>query len=161
MGWKGYLTAFALIAAMPASAQGDDGLTREMRGFADVTAGQETGSATPVDKLLRFDRRDGQVFVTSMAVAAPDEWPDLPEGGVALMRTRMAAGNGNRLPPDADFDFVRRTGRRLFVVGEWVQPAPMWEIIREADGGIRFRPVGADGTPGPWQTPTTVPAGAR
>jgi hypothetical protein len=99
--------------------------------------------------------------VTAIAVAAPGEWPDMPEGGIALMRTRMAAGDGNRLPPDADFDFVLRTGRRLFVVGEWARPAPMWEITREADGGIHFRQVGADGAPGPWLTPMIAPAGAR
>lgn len=161
MRWIGNLAALALIAAAPAAAQGDDGVAHDMRRFADITAGQRTGSATPVDKLLRFDRRDGHIIVTTIAVTPPGEWLDLPEGGLALMRTRAAGGDGNRLPPDADFDFVRRTGRRLFIVGEWTRPAPMWEIIRETDGGIRFRAVGADGAPGPWLTPANMPAGAH
>jgi len=162
MRWMNHFAALVLIAAMPATAQAQDGLGRELRGFADITAGQRTGSATPVDKLLRFDRRDGHVVVTTIAVAPPGEWPDyLPEGGIAVMRTRAAGGQDNLMPPDTDFEFVRRTGRRLFVVGEWTRPAPMWEIIREAGNNVRFRPIGADGTPGQWLTPVIAPEGAR
>lgn len=161
MRWIGHLAAFTLVLATPAAAQGDDGLVRELRRFADITAGQQTGSATPVDKLIRFERRDGHLVVTAIAVAPPDEWPDLRTGEIALMRTRTAGGIGNLLPPNDDFDYVQRSGRHLFIVGEWTRPAPMWEIIREGDASIRFRSIGADGAPGPWLLPTVPPAGAR
>ena len=153
MRWTfGLMVALALLTGVPATAQGDD-FVREMRRFADITAGQATGSATPVDKLLSFGRRDGTTIVTSIGIARPHEWPDFGQGAVAVMRTRTSGADDNRIPPPDDFDFVRRTGMRLFVVGEWSEPAAMWEIAREDGGEMRFRQIGPDGVAAAWRVP--------
>jgi len=140
------------LAAMPASAQDD--VPRQVRGFADATAGAQA----PADKVLHFGRRASELVVTSMEVVAAGGSPRAVPDAVAVLRTRAAPGSNRDMPLASDFDFVRRTGARLFVVGEWATPAVMWEVTPHAEHGVRFRLIGPDGAPGAWAVPANVPA---
>lgn len=154
-----WIALAALTLSMPALAQNDGALLRAIREFGNMTAGQGVGNGPPVDKILTFGRQSGEVMVTGMAVSPPEQWPTLPEGALAILRTRAAAAEGNRMPAAADFDFVRRTRARLFIVGEWSTPPVIWEIAAQRDG-VRFRAIDASGRAGRWQIPVSAPAAA-
>lgn len=140
------------LAATPASAQ--DNVTQQVRGFADATAGQNAGG----DKVLIFSARGGELMVSGMMLAPPDGWPQVPAGSAAILRTRATPARNPDMPAPADFDFVRRTGARLFVAGEWAEPAILWEIATHPQHGVHFRSIDADGAPGAWAVPVNVPA---
>jgi hypothetical protein len=161
---KGFWIALAALtllvsAPAPALAQSDGALLRTIREFGDMTGGQGGGGGPPVDKILTFGRQGDEVMVTGMAVSPPGQWPALPEGALAILRTRASAAEGNRMPSAADLDFVRRTRARLFIVGEWSTPPVIWEIALQREG-VRFRAIDGGGRGGRWQTPVLAPAAA-
>jgi hypothetical protein len=149
--------AAALAAAIawqgPASAQADDGgMLRTMRAFAEITSGQKVGGGQSADKLLAFGRNaSGEMVVIEIrALAEGGEIGEAPEGAVAIMRTRARSSSKKGPPDPADLAFVKRTGIRAFIVGEWSRPPAMFEIEREG-GQVRWRRIGADSKAGPWQ----------
>ncbi|HMJ92549.1 MAG TPA: hypothetical protein VK472_00470 [Allosphingosinicella sp.] len=149
--------AAALIASLAwqssAAAQADDGgMLLEMRGFAAMTSGQRVGGGQAADKLLAFGRNaSGEVVVIEIRALVPGgELGDPPEGAIAIMRSRTTSSSKKGPPDLADLAFVRRTGMRTFILGEWSRPPAMFEIARDGEQ-VRWRKVGADAKAGPWQ----------
>jgi hypothetical protein len=137
----------------PASAQGDDReMLRTMRAFAEITSGQRVGGGQSADKLLTFGRNaSGEIVVTGIrALAEGGEIGEPPEGAVSIMRTRATSSSRKGPPDPADLAFVKRTGIRAFIVGEWSRPPTMFEIERQGDQ-VRWRKIGADSKAGPCQ----------
>jgi hypothetical protein len=155
------LVLSAFLMTYPALAQtgGADRFMHDVRSVADNTAGRRVGPNQDqlADKVVAIGRRaDGTMIVTAIQALAPGGANDgiaVTDRAIAIMRTRAAAPNGNRAPDPDDFAYVRRTGMRLFVVGEWSTPAAMWEIERDAGGSLRLRTIGPDGAAGPWEAP--------
>jgi|GEM_PF-1780527 len=153
--------AAALIALLagqaPALAQADDvGLLQEMRGFGNITSGQRVGDGKRADKILMFGRNaQGNIVVTEIqALALGGDWVEPKDGAIAIMRTRASRAHNNDAPDPADMDYVRRTGARVFIVGEWSKPPVIWEIARQ-DGQVRWRSIDGAAHAGPWRA---VPA---
>ena len=146
--------ALATIAA-PAAAQGADevALLRSVRAIGDATSGQRIGGGQIADKIVYLGRRDGRIVVTSVAALVPGgDWVDPPPGAIAVLRTRASAPGDNEAPDPADLAFVRRTGLRAFIVGEWAAPPAIREIARQ-DGQARMREISPRGVAGPWRAP--------
>jgi hypothetical protein len=146
-----------LAGQAPALAQADDAkLLQEMRGFGDITSGQLIGDGKRADKVLMFGRNaQGHIIVTEIqALALGGDWVEPKEGAIAIMRTRASTAHHNEAPDPADMDYVRRTGARVFIVGEWSKPPMIWEIARE-DGQVRWRSIDSAAQAGPWRA---VPA---
>jgi hypothetical protein len=154
------LALTALMFAAPAHGQAGDGpeFMQSVRTVADLTSGQRVGAQGDqiADKVLGLGRdAAGAMTVTGIQVLAPGgSSNDIQVGArtIAVLRTRASTPAGNRAPDPDDFAFVRRTGLRLFVVGEWSTPPALWEIARDHDQ-IRLRTINAEGAPGPWQAP--------
>ncbi|HVQ07162.1 MAG TPA: hypothetical protein VMS43_01880 [Allosphingosinicella sp.] len=152
------LTAFLL--AVPAYGQsGPEGdFLRSVRGVADIISGQRVGPQGDqvVDKVLGIGRDDaGAMIVTGIQVLAPGASNDgiqINGRAIAALRTRASTPGGNQAPDPDDIAYVRRTGLRLFIVGEWATPPILWEIERD-HSNARLRAIGPDGRPGPWQAP--------
>ncbi|HYI48893.1 MAG TPA: hypothetical protein VEX35_10555 [Allosphingosinicella sp.] len=145
------IAAAALMLATPAAAQSDRDLLRTIRSFGNGAAGQDVGRGTPVDKVIVLGRRSGEIVVTAMGGALPDQWPDAAAGTFAILRTRASTPGGNSAPAPADIAYVRRTGHRVFIVGEWARPPVIWEVARRGSE-VRVRAIDAEARPGPWRT---------
>ena len=151
LGLCGLLAAAAAVA--PASADGGDEL-RSIRQFGDITSGQLIGGGERADKVLVFGRSDGELVVPeSRALTLGGEWIEPPAGAVAIMRTRASTAGGNAAPEPADIAYVERTGARVIIVGEWAEPPVIWEVARDS-AGVRYREIDAEGSAGPWHTPS-------
>lgn len=140
------LALAALIAAVPALAQGDDAeLLRTMRAIGDATSGQTIGRGQAADKIVYLGRANGNLVIVSVAALVPGgDGVDPPPGCVALLRTRAAAP----APLPADFALAERTRLPIFILAESGDPPAIWEIV-----GGRFREIDARGAPGAWRTP--------
>ena len=152
--WRLALAALLLagpaapVVAQPAEA---DDLVQFIHVAGPLTARARTGGEVPAEKAIAITRRDGQLIVTTMYALWSHEWEDPPEGTIAVMRTRARSSSGG--PEPADLDYAQRTGVRLFIVGEWADPPPIWELERHSDG-MRIRDIDAEGRPGAWRTGT-------
>ncbi len=140
-----------LMLATPALAQSDRDLLRTIRSFGNGTAGQSVGGGTPADKVIVLGRQSGQIVVTATGGALPEQWPEAAAGTFAILRTRAATPAGNSAPAPADIAYVRRTGLRVFIVGEWARPPVIWEVARQRSQ-VRIRAIDAEARPGPWRT---------
>jgi hypothetical protein len=140
------LALAALIAAVPAHAQGDDAeLLRTMRAIGDATSGQTIGRGQAADKIVYLGRANGGLVIVSVAALIPGgEGVDPPPGCIALLRTRAAAP----APLPADFALAERTRLPIFILAESGDPPAIWEVV-----GARFREIDARGAPGAWRTP--------
>lgn len=145
------IAAAALALATPALAQSDRDLLRTIRAFGNGTAGQRVGGGAPVDKVLVLGRRGREIVVTGMGASPPDRWPEAAAGTLAILRTRASTPGGNGAPDPADIAYVRRTGLRVFIVGEWARPPVIWEVARQGSQ-VRIRAIDAEARPGPWRT---------
>ena len=150
--WRSVVAAMALgLAISPATAQPPptDELVEMIQAIAPATVRARTGGERPAEKAVAIGRRDGQLVITTMYALWSHQWEDPPEGTVAVMRTRASSSSGG--PEPADLDYARRTGVRLFIVGEWADPPPIWELEREGEG-VRVRQFDGQGAPGAWRT---------
>lgn len=152
------LTALLLAPAAHAQPRGADDLLEHIRTLADLTAGQRVGPQgdQTADKVLGIGRNAaGAMIVTGIQVLAPGASADgiqVSDRTIAVLRTRASTPGGNLAPDPDDIAYVRRTGLRLFVVGEWATPPVVWEIERD-QGNVRLRAIGEDSMAGPWQVP--------
>jgi hypothetical protein len=152
------LTALLIAPLAHAQADGADAFLQSVRRAAGMTAGQRVGPGGDqvVDKVLGLGRDPQRgMIITGIQVLAPGASNDgirIPDRAVALLRTRAATPGGNRTPDPDDLAYVRRTGMRLFIVGEWSTPPAIWEIERD-QGAVRLRAIDSEGRPGPWQAP--------
>jgi hypothetical protein len=155
-----WLIVAAMFLAPPAAAQTDEaGFIAAMRQFADATAGQQVGSGRPADKVLYFGRNPGgEIIVTSIVALAPGAaWDSPPQDEhplIAAMRCRGSSPANNSHPDPADIAYARTTGVPVFIVGEWQEPAIVWEVVW-VDGQARTRAIDTEGHPGPWQIPAS------
>jgi len=140
----------ALALATPALGQSDRDLLRTIRAFGDGTAGQSTGGGAAADKVVVLGRQSGQIIVTAIGASLPDQWPEAAPGTFAILRTRASTPANNSAPAPADIAYVRRTGLRVFIVGEWARPPVIWEVARQGSQ-IRVRAIDAEARPGPWR----------
>lgn len=110
------------------------------------------GPFASVDKLLLL-ARDGKgepVVRSSFALPSRRALGSPPPGTLAVIRLHPEMLTVVPGPSADDLAFVAANKLPLYVVGEWVRPAPVWEVAL-VGGSVRYRAIGEVGEIGPWQ----------
>jgi len=110
------------------------------------------GPIASADKVLLIARDDKgfPVIAISTGFPARQSLPAPPPNIVAVVRLRQRYDTPVPGPSASDLAFVTAHRVPLFVIGEWLRPAPMWEVAW-VDDAVRFRSIGDVGEIGPWQ----------
>jgi hypothetical protein len=115
----------------------------------------QTAAAAPgpkgADQVLMFERDSaGQLTVAGLALVPDHDWQlSAPASTIAVMRSRSKNAEKKERPDAEDRRFASGQTFPIYVLGEWSNPATLWEIDPAAKP-MRFRAIGEDGRPGDW-----------
>ena len=111
-----------------------------------------SGPIASADKVLLIARDDKGFPVVAVSTGFParQSLPAPPPSTLSVVRLRQRYDTPVPGPNASDLAFVAANRMPLFVIGEWVRPAPMWEVAW-VDDAVRFRTIGEVGEIGPWQ----------
>jgi hypothetical protein len=135
-----------VVAIAATDVEASPAMVKVARQFGDTTLDLKVGDA---DKAVFLVGPDSDLRLAKIEVLPPadDATSDNP-GTMAIIRTRSRPVDR---PTLNDRAFAERRAISVFIIGEWVRPAPMWEIGRH-NGAMMFRAVDKDGVAREWQS---------